>query len=110
MATPSALPDLTQVGPPVRKSTTDTRRETILSLVEMLLQQHEEVQGLSFFSSYNHIDAVTLGLNQQPIFEDYKDVREFIHLFVIVPPYVRVATIDDHLQFVGSETFNRFQK
>jgi hypothetical protein len=63
---------------PGRSST--SRRETILSLVEMLLKQGD--------------DQDVLGLNQQPVFEDDKDV----------------PTVDEHLQTAGAEAFSRFQK
>ncbi|KAJ7167367.1 WD40-repeat-containing domain protein [Mycena crocata] len=56
-----------------------TRRETILSLVEMLLQ---------------HPGSGDLHLNQQPSFEDDKDV----------------PTVDEHRQNAGAETFNRFHR
>ncbi|KAJ7461797.1 WD40 repeat-like protein [Mycena galericulata] len=56
-----------------------SRRETILSLVEMLLQ-HPGSSG-------------DLNSNQQPSFEDDRDV----------------PSVDEHRQAVGAETFNRFQ-
>ncbi|KAJ3806883.1 hypothetical protein F5876DRAFT_90859 [Lentinula aff. lateritia] len=56
-----------------------SRRETILSLVEMLLRQGDDHES---------------GLNQQPTFEDDKDV----------------PTVDEHLQTAGAEAFNKFQK
>ncbi|KAJ6612693.1 hypothetical protein B0H10DRAFT_2278752 [Mycena sp. CBHHK59/15] len=54
-----------------------TRRETILSLVEMLLQHSES----------------DFGPNQQPSFEDDKDV----------------PSVDEHRQVEGAKTFHRFQ-
>ncbi|KAE9392118.1 WD40 repeat-like protein [Gymnopus androsaceus JB14] len=62
------------------RSSTSNRRETILSLVEMLLKQGD--------------DHDMLGLNQQPTFEDDRDV----------------PTVDEHHQTAGAEAFNRFQK
>ncbi|KAJ7104489.1 WD40 repeat-like protein [Mycena belliarum] len=56
-----------------------SRRETILSLVEMLLQ---------------HPGSGDLNPNQQPSFEDDKDV----------------PSVDEHRQAVGAETFNRFNR
>ncbi|KAJ7691790.1 hypothetical protein B0H17DRAFT_1062666 [Mycena rosella] len=56
-----------------------SRRETILSLVEMLLQ---------------HPGSGDLNPNQQPSFEDDKDV----------------PTVDEHRQATGAETFHRFQR
>ncbi|KAJ6595621.1 WD40 repeat-like protein [Mycena vulgaris] len=56
-----------------------SRRETILSLVEMLLQ---------------HSSSGDLNPNQQPSFEDDKDV----------------PTVDEHRQNAGAETFNRFNR
>ncbi|KAJ7037958.1 hypothetical protein C8F04DRAFT_1090776 [Mycena alexandri] len=56
-----------------------TRRETILSLVEMLLQ---------------HPGSGDLHPNQQPSFEDDKDV----------------PSVDEHRQTAGAETFNRFNR
>ncbi|KAJ7359084.1 WD40 repeat-like protein [Mycena albidolilacea] len=57
-----------------------SRRETILSLVEMLLQ-HPGSSG-------------DLGPNQQPSFEDDKDV----------------PSVDEHRQAAGAETFHKFQR
>ncbi|KAF8888546.1 hypothetical protein BD779DRAFT_1439978 [Infundibulicybe gibba] len=71
-----ALP--TGANTPTRPSS-PTRRETILSLVEMLLQQNE---------------SIGRGDNQQPSFEDDRDV----------------PTVDEHLQVVGAEAFNKFQR
>ncbi|KAJ7126166.1 hypothetical protein C8R44DRAFT_618507 [Mycena epipterygia] len=56
-----------------------SRRETILSLVEMLLQ---------------HPGSGDLNPNQQPSFEDDKDV----------------PSVDEHRQTAGAETFNRFHR
>ncbi|KAJ3866493.1 hypothetical protein EV359DRAFT_71777 [Lentinula novae-zelandiae] len=61
------------------RPSTSSRRETILSLVEMLLRQGDDHDS---------------GLNQQPTFEDDKDV----------------PTVDEHLQTAGAEAFNKFQK
>ncbi|KAJ4478616.1 hypothetical protein C8J55DRAFT_542716 [Lentinula edodes] len=61
------------------RPSTSSRRETILSLVEMLLRQGDDHDS---------------GLNQQPTFEDDKDV----------------PTVDEHLQTAGAEAFKRFQK
>ncbi|RDB27816.1 hypothetical protein Hypma_002286 [Hypsizygus marmoreus] len=71
-----ALPPVAATPP--RPSPTPSRRETILSLVEMLLQQHDDSD---------------LG-ERVPNFEDDKDV----------------PTVDEHLQVVGAEAFNRFQR
>ncbi|KAJ6588705.1 hypothetical protein B0H19DRAFT_1367253 [Mycena capillaripes] len=62
-------------GPRSRPS----RRETILSLVEMLLQ---------------HPGSGDLNPNQQPSFEDDKDV----------------PTVDEHRQTAGAETFQKFHR
>ncbi|KAL0959814.1 hypothetical protein HGRIS_011496 [Hohenbuehelia grisea] len=66
---------------PARQPTlANTRRETILSLVEMLLRND---------------DIPPSGLNnQQPNFEDDRDV----------------PTVDEHHQVVGAEAFNKFQR
>ncbi|TFK38155.1 hypothetical protein BDQ12DRAFT_631389 [Crucibulum laeve] len=81
---PTAFPDLTDALPagsttPTAGRTSPNRRETILSLVEMLLQQ-SETSGR--------------GTNPQSNFEDDRDV----------------PTVDEHLQVVGAEAFNRFQR
>ncbi|GLB42232.1 putative WD domain, G-beta repeat [Lyophyllum shimeji] len=62
--------------PKPRPSSTSSRRETILSLVEMLLQERDLQQ------------------EKMPSFEDDRDV----------------PTVDEHLQVVGAEAFNRFQR
>ncbi|KAJ7598791.1 quinon protein alcohol dehydrogenase-like superfamily [Mycena floridula] len=74
----AAFPDLNDPGASPDRRKQPTRRETILSLVEMLLQRNED-SGQA---------------DQQPNFEDDKDV----------------PSVDEHLQVVGAETFNKFQR
>ncbi|KAF5379166.1 hypothetical protein D9615_006004 [Tricholomella constricta] len=64
--------------PKARPSSPPSRRETILSLVEMLLQQN---------GGLDHEDKL-------PNFEDDRDV----------------PTVDEHLQVVGAEEFNKFER
>ncbi|KAJ7485562.1 hypothetical protein FB451DRAFT_1230279 [Mycena latifolia] len=70
-----SISEIEHEGPKPRPS----RRETILSLVEMLLQ---------------HPGSGDLHPNQQPSFEDDKDV----------------PSVDEHRQTVGAETFHRFNR
>ncbi|KAF9530279.1 hypothetical protein CPB83DRAFT_851296 [Crepidotus variabilis] len=63
-----------------RRSPTGDRRETILSLVEMLLAQNERENAV--------------GKNPSPSFEDDKDV----------------PTVDEHPQVAGAEVFHKLQK
>ncbi|THV01875.1 WD40 repeat-like protein [Dendrothele bispora CBS 962.96] len=72
----SSYPDLEDSE--TRRPSMGNRRETILSLVEMLLRPDDLVQGN----------------NQQPSFEDDKDV----------------PTVDEAHQTAGAETFNKFQR
>ena len=56
-----------------------------------------------------------MGVLQQPSFEDDHDVREYIprsHALAsnVVQIYVPTATVDEHLQKVGADAFNKFQR
>ncbi|KAI3605223.1 catabolite degradation [Moniliophthora roreri] len=86
---------------PKARSTGANRRETILSLVEMLLRPGDEMDE---------------GMNQVPAFEDDRDVRELLFgLFTPCMELLRawdhiVATVDEAHQTAGAEAFNKFQK
>ncbi|KAF8069027.1 hypothetical protein FPV67DRAFT_1607451 [Lyophyllum atratum] len=74
---PEALPPGATTPKPARAASTLSRRETILSLVEMLLQDNDPDRD-----------------EKMPSFEDDRDV----------------PTVDEHLQVVGAEGFNKFQR
>ncbi|PPQ66008.1 hypothetical protein CVT24_011952 [Panaeolus cyanescens] len=79
-ASPGVSPSLPASG---RQSPNLTdRRETILSLVEMLLAQN---------------DSSRTAINTLPSFEDDKDVRD-------------IASVDEHIQVAGAETFLKLQR
>ncbi|KAF9457745.1 hypothetical protein BDZ94DRAFT_1326045 [Collybia nuda] len=65
--------------PTSRQSPTPSRKETILSLVEMLLAQGDDLD------------------RGGPLISNFEDDRD-------------VPTVDEHLQVVGAEAFNRFQR
>ncbi|KAG6836941.1 hypothetical protein H0H93_000831 [Arthromyces matolae] len=82
--------------PKNRPSTPQSRRETILNLVEMLLQNSESSRD-----------------EKMPSFEDDRDVRELSLLFlrsVASSITFPTATVDEHLQVAGAETFHKFKK
>ena len=49
---------------------------------------------------------------QQPSFEDDRDVREYYRYkdMLLACLHVHLATVDEHLQKVGAEAFNKFQR
>ena len=56
-----------------------------------------------------------MGVLQQPSFEDDHDVREYIPRSYtlgskLIQIYVPTATVDEHLQKVGADAFNKFQR
>jgi hypothetical protein len=99
-----------------RPSSIGNRKDTILSLVELLLQQEETRERGAYPSYPVSISAQmilsNLGGNHSN-FEDDKDVRKWLIMKSILRDKLYEscsATVDEHLQVVGAEAFHKFQR